>query len=55
MSKTPVAIIILDGFGWRNEMMGNAVKLAKKPNFDRYWNNFPHGNDAGFRICCWTA
>ena len=39
MSKTPVAIIILDGFGWRNEMMGNAVKLAKKPNFDRYWNN----------------
>ena len=42
MSKKPVAIIILDGFGWRNEMMGNAVKLAKKPNFDRYWNNFPH-------------
>lgn len=30
MSKKPVAIIILDGFGWRNEMMGNAVKLAKR-------------------------
>ena len=52
MSKTPVAIIILDGFGWRNEMMGNAVKLAKKPNFDRYWNNFPHATmlASGFAV-----
>lgn len=52
MSKKPVAIIILDGFGWRNEMMGNAVKLAKKPNFDRYWNNFPHATmlASGFAV-----
>ncbi|MFS0611968.1 2,3-bisphosphoglycerate-independent phosphoglycerate mutase [Lederbergia ruris] len=43
MSKTaPVALIILDGFGIRNEEKGNAVKHAKKPNFDRYWNTFPH-------------
>lgn len=42
MSKAPVAIIILDGFGWRPEVEGNAVALANKPNFDRYYNEFPH-------------
>ena len=42
MSKSPVAIIILDGFGCRKEDHGNAVNQANKPNFDRYWNEFPH-------------
>src|SRR5699024_7575394 len=42
MSKKPVAIIILDGFGWREETYGNAVAQAKKPNFDRYWSTYPH-------------
>lgn len=36
------ALIILDGFALRDEVKGNAVKLAKTPNFDRYWENFPH-------------
>jgi len=36
------AIIILDGFGCRDEEQGNAVAQAKKPNFDRYWNSYPH-------------
>src|SRR5699024_3030842 len=42
MSKKPVAMIILDGFGWRENKDHNAVALANKPNFDRYWNEFPH-------------
>ncbi|ALC88878.1 phosphoglyceromutase [Bacillus sp. FJAT-18017] len=42
MSKSPVALIILDGFGFRGERFGNAVAQAKKPNFERYWNQFPH-------------
>ncbi|AIM16141.1 MULTISPECIES: 2,3-bisphosphoglycerate-independent phosphoglycerate mutase [Neobacillus] len=42
MSKAPVALIILDGFGCRAEQKGNAVAQAKKPNFDRYWNTYPH-------------
>lgn len=43
MSKTsPTALIILDGFACRSEQKGNAVAQAKKPNFDRYWNTFPH-------------
>lgn len=38
----PVALIILDGFGLRSDLQGNAVAQAKKPNYDRYWNQFPH-------------
>ncbi len=44
MSKSPVALIILDGFGCRNESKGNAVAQAKKPNFNRLWKEFPHSN-----------
>jgi 2,3-bisphosphoglycerate-independent phosphoglycerate mutase len=44
MSKAPVALIILDGFGCRDEQKGNAVAQAKKPNFERYWKQFPHNN-----------
>ncbi|MBR7926725.1 2,3-bisphosphoglycerate-independent phosphoglycerate mutase [Aerococcaceae bacterium zg-ZUI334] len=53
MSKAPVALIILDGFAIRDEVKGNAVKAAHKPNFDRYWAEFPHnqlkasGEDVG--------
>jgi 2,3-bisphosphoglycerate-independent phosphoglycerate mutase len=42
MTKKPVALIILDGFALRGERMGNAVAQAKKPNFDRLWNQYPH-------------
>lgn len=42
MSKTPYALIIIDGFAFRDEVKGNAVKAANKPNFDRFWNEFPH-------------
>ena len=42
MSKAPVALIVLDGFGCRKETKGNAVYQAKKPNLDRYWDKFPH-------------
>ena len=35
MSKAPVALIILDGFACRDEVSGNAVKAANKPNFER--------------------
>jgi 2,3-bisphosphoglycerate-independent phosphoglycerate mutase len=42
MSKKPVMLVILDGFGWREETADNAVALAKKPNFDRLWKDSPH-------------
>jgi 2,3-bisphosphoglycerate-independent phosphoglycerate mutase len=42
MTKKPVMLVILDGFGWREETADNAVALAKKPNFDRLWAASPH-------------
>ena len=42
MTKKPVALIILDGFGLRDETAGNAVKAAKMPNLDRLYNTYPH-------------
>ncbi|GGM36148.1 2,3-bisphosphoglycerate-independent phosphoglycerate mutase [Paraliobacillus quinghaiensis] len=36
------ALIILDGYGDRDEVKGNAVKQANTPNFDRYFNKYPH-------------
>ncbi|RIX60022.1 2,3-bisphosphoglycerate-independent phosphoglycerate mutase [Paenibacillus nanensis] len=41
-SRKPVALIILDGFGLRDDVTGNAVAQAKKPNYDRYWSQYPH-------------
>ena len=41
-SEYPVALIILDGFGCREERFGNAVAQAKKPVFDALWEEYPH-------------
>lgn len=35
-------LVVLDGFGLAPPGPGNAVHLARTPNFDRYWANFPH-------------
>lgn len=40
--KKQVALIILDGWGYREEIADNAVAAAKTPNFDRYWDTYPH-------------
>ncbi|MDD7184392.1 MAG: 2,3-bisphosphoglycerate-independent phosphoglycerate mutase [Oscillospiraceae bacterium] len=36
MSKKPVALIIMDGFGYNPEDYGNAIKSANTPNIDKY-------------------
>lgn len=41
-STTPVCLLILDGFGYREEITDNAIGQAKKPNWDALWNSFPH-------------
>ena len=41
MSKKPVMLMILDGFGLAPKSEGNAVSLANKPNFDRLTANYP--------------
>lgn len=42
MAKKPVMLIILDGFGIGKEYAGNAVKLAKTPNLDRLFREYPN-------------
>ncbi len=42
MTKSPLVLIILDGFGERAEKKDNAIKLAKTPNLDSFYNNYPH-------------
>ncbi len=42
MSSRPVMLMILDGWGWRDDANNNAVLLAKTPNFDRFWSSSPH-------------
>ena len=41
MAKKPVALIIMDGFGYNPSDYGNAIVAAKTPNIDKYMNG-PH-------------
>ncbi len=41
-TTTPVCLLILDGFGYREEIQDNAIAQAKKPNLDALWKNYPH-------------
>lgn len=49
----PVMLVILDGFGWRDETADNAVRLARTPSFSQLWQDCPHsflhpsGRDVG--------
>ena len=39
--KKPVALIVMDGYGLRNDEVGNAVKMAKTPNLDLLMKEYP--------------
>ncbi|GAB5412402.1 MAG: 2,3-bisphosphoglycerate-independent phosphoglycerate mutase [Congregibacter sp.] len=41
-TKSPTALIILDGWGHREERRDNAIAHAHTPNWDRLWNEAPH-------------
>lgn len=41
MTKKPVMLMILDGFGIGKEYCGNAVRLGKTPNIDRLMKEYP--------------
>ena len=42
MSKRPVMLIIMDGYGIRNVVDGNAIANAKKPNLDYLFSKYPN-------------
>lgn len=51
--RRPVMLVILDGWGWREETADNAVRQASTPVFDRLWSSCPRaflrtsGRDVG--------
>lgn len=51
--RRPVMLLILDGWGWREETADNAIRLAHTPTFDHLWETNPHallrasGTDVG--------
>ena len=42
MHVTPVLLIILDGFGHREECDNNAICQARKPHWNFFWKTCPH-------------
>lgn len=38
----PQILIVLDGWGHSEEAQHNAIKAAHKPNWDKYWDKYPH-------------
>jgi 2,3-bisphosphoglycerate-independent phosphoglycerate mutase len=42
MAITPVLLVILDGFGHREECDDNAICQARKPNWNFFWQAYPH-------------
>jgi 2,3-bisphosphoglycerate-independent phosphoglycerate mutase len=46
-------LVVLDGWGWREDFADNAVRQARTPAFDRLWTSCPHallhtsGRDVG--------
>src|SRR5882672_8896148 len=49
----PVMLVIMDGWGWREDPADNAILQARTPAFDRLWATCPHaflrtsGKDVG--------
>src|ERR1700722_20632013 len=41
--RRPVMLVILDGWGWRDDPADNAIRQARTPTFDRLWQDGPHG------------
>jgi 2,3-bisphosphoglycerate-independent phosphoglycerate mutase len=42
ISKHPLVLTILDGWGYRAETANNAIALAKKPTYDKLLREFPN-------------
>jgi 2,3-bisphosphoglycerate-independent phosphoglycerate mutase len=42
MKVTPILLIILDGFGHREECEHNAICQARKPHWNVLWQKYPH-------------
>ena len=52
-TRRPVMLVVLDGWGFRQEAADNAIRQARTPTFDALWGSCPHallktsGKDVG--------
>jgi 2,3-bisphosphoglycerate-independent phosphoglycerate mutase len=51
MQSRPFALIILDGWGYREDKQANAIAAANKPHWDYLWEHYPHTLIAGSGRC----
>ena len=47
----PLVLIILDGWGYREETESNAIALAHKPHWNHLWADYPHTLISGCGRC----
>lgn len=47
----PLTLIILDGWGYREEKTHNAIESANKPFWDKLWSEYPHTLISGSGKC----
>jgi bisphosphoglycerate-independent phosphoglycerate mutase (AlkP superfamily) len=53
MKHRPILLVVMDGWGHREETRGNAIAAANTPNYDQMLNQYPNcllgasGNDVG--------
>jgi len=58
--RRPVMLVVLDGWGWREDPADNAIRQAKTPTFDKLWTGGPHaflrtsGRDVGLPPARWA-
>src|SRR5688500_16010194 len=43
-TKRPLALIILDGWGFSDDAHGNAIAMAHTPNYDEICSRYPSTN-----------
>lgn len=47
LPKKPFVLVVLDGWGYREEREHNAILAARTPVWDRLWREYPHGLVSG--------
>jgi 2,3-bisphosphoglycerate-independent phosphoglycerate mutase len=38
----PLVLLVMDGWGYREDPEFNAIAQARKPTWDHLWNSYPH-------------
>ena len=55
MSKKPVVLMVLDGYGLSDHKEGNAIAMANTPVMDKLMAECPFVKGAASGLACWTS